>query len=155
MTNETLDFAEYYPKLKNYLFFTIRKSTGLKPGDQVTITVDQKPIGTAEVNAVKIIKLRYIGDRLLMEDTNAESREAAIEELRRFYPDLTDESVVLLIFLHWSDNPPIPPPPSGSDAIIIEDITQFYIKMLKAVGLASLALIAFAFALIMAEIFLL
>ena len=102
--NGKLNFAREYKKLRQNTFATIRLETDLEEGELVDVTVDGEKVGTAHVCQIEQMLLKDINDESLKADTDTSSRKEAIQELRKFYPDLDESSEIVVIFLIWKDS---------------------------------------------------
>jgi len=97
-----IEFAEPYAKLEQNAFNTIRDlPCDINEGEKLKVIVDGEDRGKVIVRRKDILKLEHIGDALLTNDTDTTTREAAIEELRKFYPDLKENDRVAHITLSW------------------------------------------------------
>jgi len=100
--SEDLKFDKEYPKLKSHTFQTIRDiPCKIQKGDHIRIFIDGNFKGVADCNWRTDMKLEDIRDHILTSDTDTETREEAIEELRWFYPDLEESDTVAILNLTW------------------------------------------------------
>ena len=99
---KVLRFARAYPKLNDTYFTTIRLKTRFKKGDHVNVYLrDKGIIGVVKVVARYSFKIREIPTRLLVKDTGKPTRKEALKLLREFYPELTSDTHVNVLFLKW------------------------------------------------------
>lgn len=102
----TINFSKLYTKLHKPIFPTIRH--GSDHGEvyqKVAITLNHDQIiGLAWIIQRINTKLKRVPSGILTHDTGRESREEAIEELKKHYPDLEPEDQVELYVLGWIDS---------------------------------------------------
>lgn len=100
---KSINFSEYYGKLYQRCFETIRLDTELEVDEKVWVKVNRKNQFTAWVCDIDHKKIKELPTNFLTKDTDTETRSEAIEELRRFYPDLDEETEVVIIDLMITD----------------------------------------------------
>lgn len=97
MEAKLLKFDKNYSKLDSPVFATLRlnppnKSKYVKNKEYMV----KSPGQTFVAECIMILEgqLRNLGDDFLMADTDTESRQEAIEELRRYYPELKKDTLM-------------------------------------------------------------
>jgi hypothetical protein len=91
-------FEEDFPKLENPLFSTIRLKE-LKE-DKVYEIITPTRTFKASLLLIKEVNLSTLSDKFLCEDTNTKTRGEAMAKLRTFFPDLSDNHTVNLMWFH-------------------------------------------------------
>lgn len=103
MKDKTLVFQEHYKKLDKPEFTTLRNSDkNLKKNDIIVVRTPRTAF-KARVTWCRKIPLEFIKDDVLCADTDTNTREEALTELRRFYPDLTEETWVKFMYIRRKD----------------------------------------------------
>lgn len=95
---EHVRFAEDFPKLGEPLFSTIRLKT--LEEDQIYQIITPSSNFQATLIKQKEIRLGNLSDVFLCEDTNTKTRKEAMAKLRTFYPDISDNQTVNLMWFH-------------------------------------------------------
>lgn len=103
---EVLKFDKIFDKLKNDIWTTLRDPKGMARHQDIRVELtDGRVLGHARLLAQKNYSLEDIPTELLTYDTDQETREEAIEDLRQYYPDLRDTSILQILVMYWTDKP--------------------------------------------------
>jgi len=101
-----IKFADKLSKLYQDVFPTIRDDTDLTKGETVEVMVQDKCWGKATLVEKTECKIKEIPTSFLGRDTDTISeenvREAAIDSLRKYYPDLNEETEVFILIFEWT-----------------------------------------------------
>lgn len=93
-----LNFDEDFSKLDEKLFTTIRMPPKLyRPGELILMKSPSKEFTGIFIKG-QTEEVSNIEDEFLIEDTGTETREEALEVLRRFYPDLKETDKVQILW---------------------------------------------------------
>ena len=103
LKDQIIEFSKFYSKLTRPIFPTIRyNSNHGSRGDKVAITLkENKLLGKATIIGRSDLEFKEVPEDLLIYDTDSSTRDQAICELRKFYPDLTHRDQVEIYFLLW------------------------------------------------------
>lgn len=95
---KVVKFNQDFKKLDLSEFATLRKDSNKFTKGRVYRIKSPNHDYLAECTHITAEYLKNVCDEFLIKDTDTESREEAIDLLKSFYPDITEESVILGVF---------------------------------------------------------
>lgn len=105
-----MHFQKRYTKLSNFSYSTIRRSGKWKVGSFVNVIIEGKNDHVAEIISKDKIILKDIDEKFLIADTDEKDKESAINLIKSFYENLTEDSEVYVYILNkdsekpWANN---------------------------------------------------
>ncbi len=96
-------FSKKFKKLSQNIFSTIRmKNHDYQWGQIRNVALrGNRLIGKVSILSCRERKLSQIPDNILVKDCETKTRAEAIAFLKKFYPDLTEDSTVFYLVLKW------------------------------------------------------
>lgn len=96
-------FSKKFKKLSQLHFSTIRlKDHDYRKGQIRNVALrGERLIGKVKIITKTIRRLGSIPDNVLMKDCETKNREEAVLFLKKFYPEISEDSVVIFLILQW------------------------------------------------------